>query len=219
MWTVRRDPAALLGVMQSWRCLHASCALTRRPVAMGVPHALRIGCDGHPEFEIRLADFNDVSRTRLSARYPERGSGSGRLHSQIATASMMAAAMAAIHQRGLNTNRPAVLPSMVIVAKYLARRLTAPSRSQSCSIGPKRRLLRIQPCRRWDPRAAANAASRMNGVVGTTGRTMPMTPSTSDIAASPSQSARPRRLLASLGEASVKYGTCDVLSGRRRTIA
>ena len=62
------------------------------------------------------------------------------------------------------------------LAFHFARRLTHPPRAQSRSMGPNRRWYQSHSCRRGELRAAAQAAIRMNTVVGKPGTKIPMTP-------------------------------------------
>jgi hypothetical protein len=65
---------------------------------------------------------------------------------------------------------------MLAVAAILARRgMTLPLR-QLCSIGPNNRWPSSQALRRGELRVAAQAASRMNSVVGKPGTTMATRP-------------------------------------------
>lgn len=107
----------------------------------------------------------------------DTAAGSGRRHNHSPTISMIALPPAAIHNRGAVANISPAHSSMVIDAAHLARRLTAPLRCQSRIIGPKMRCAHSHACNRVEPRAAAHAASKTNGVVGKPGSTMPITPS------------------------------------------
>ena len=89
---------------------------------------------------------------------------------------MIALPIAAIHHFGAVSNRRIAHSAIMPMANRLARRETAPSRSQSRIIGPNCRCASNQACRRREPRAAANAASSTNGTVGKPGTTMPTMP-------------------------------------------
>jgi hypothetical protein len=66
--------------------------------------------------------------------------------------------------------------AIITVANCLARSGTARRSRQSCTIGPKRGCCSIQRSQRALPREKQNAASRMNGVVGSSGSTTPTSP-------------------------------------------
>ena len=77
-----------------------------------------------------------------------------------------------------------MVQEMVIMpqARYLARRGMARRGSQFSMIGPNRRCCFSQWWKRGEARAQQAAASNTNGVVGSTGRKMPMMPSNSETA-------------------------------------
>ena len=102
--------------------------------------------------------------------------GSGRSHIHAATLTMVAVPSAANHGFGETRNITTAHAAIAIVAVDLARRLIAPSRSQVVIIGPNTGCASSPSCSRPELRAAANAASRMNGVVGRPGTTIPMMP-------------------------------------------
>jgi hypothetical protein len=104
--------------------------------------------------------------------------GTGRDHSQASTVAMHAMANTASHARWAVNETITAHAAMVTVALHLARRLTVRPFSQLCSSGPNRRWFSSQACRRGELRAAAQAAIRMNTVVGMPGTTTPMSPST-----------------------------------------
>lgn len=62
---------------------------------------------------------------------------------------------------------------MTTTAAVLARRLIAPCERQSVIGGPRCGCVTSQLWRRGDDRAKANAASKRNGVVGTSGSSTP----------------------------------------------
>jgi hypothetical protein len=66
---------------------------------------------------------------------------------------------------------------MAPVAKYLARRETAPHSRQSRIGLPNAGWASIQASSRGQPRLAAQAATRMKGAVGMTGKKAPIRPS------------------------------------------
>ena len=66
--------------------------------------------------------------------------------------------------------------AMTTTATILARRLMAPCARQSVIGGPRCGCVTSQSWRRGDDRAKANAASKRNGVVGTSGRSTPAMP-------------------------------------------
>ena len=92
---------------------------------------------------------------------------------------MIPVPVAAIHHFGAVANMIALLAAIMPMAQYFARRLTAPLACHSRIIGPKVRWASSLSCRRFEPRAAAKAASSTKGVVGRPGSTMPSTPSAS----------------------------------------
>ncbi len=92
---------------------------------------------------------------------------------------MVAVPNGANHSFGDTTNITTAHTVIAIVAVHLARRLIAPSRSHAVIIGPNTGCANRPSCMQREPRAAANAASRMNGVVGRPGTAMPMMPSAS----------------------------------------
>ena len=72
-----------------------------------------------------------------------------------------------------------MVQEMVIMpqARYLARRGMARRVSQFSMIGPNRRCCFSHRWKRGEARVQQAAASNTNGVVGSTGRKMPMMPS------------------------------------------
>jgi hypothetical protein len=102
---------------------------------------------------------------------------SGRRHSQSSTVPMQAMAAAAAHSLGTVSSKNTALADMTPVAPHLALRLTTPPWRQSRSIWPNRRCCSSQDSRRGELWAAAQAASKMKGVVGSTGKNMPKKPS------------------------------------------
>ena len=105
-----------------------------------------------------------------------QGDGSGRSHSHMATTTMIAVPVAAIHSFGAVRNITTAQALIIVVASPFARRLTAPCACQSRIIGPNRRSASSRACSRCDPRAAAKADSSTNGTVGSPGTTTPITP-------------------------------------------
>ena len=89
---------------------------------------------------------------------------------------MIALPIAAIHHFGAVRNMMIAHSAIMPIASRLARRETAPSRSQSRIIGPNCACASNQSRKRFEPRAAANADSSTNGTVGNPGSTMPTMP-------------------------------------------
>ena len=101
------------------------------------------------------------------------GMDSGRRHSQVSTVAMQAMAATTAHSLGTVNSNNTALADITPVAPHLALRLTTPPWRQSRSIWPNRRCCSNQASRRGELRAAAQAASKMKGVVGSTGKNMP----------------------------------------------
>lgn len=124
--------------------------------------------------------------------YPEgQGEGgkvSGRRHSHTSTVAMQAMAQPATQSLDTVNNKNTALADMTLVAPHLALRLTTPPRRQSRNIWPNKRCCSSQASRRGELRAAAQAASKIKGVVGSTGRNMPRKPSARLSSASPRNS-------------------------------
>ena len=110
---------------------------------------------------------------------------SGLRHNQTSTVAMQAMAMPAAQSLDTVNSRNSALADMMLVAPHLALRLTTPPWRQSRSILPNSGCCSSHASMRGELRAAAQAASRMKGVVGSTGRNMPRKPSARLIAASP----------------------------------
>ncbi len=104
------------------------------------------------------------------------GKVSGLRHSQISTVAIQPMPPAAAHQCDTVSKMKTALADIIQVAPHLALRLTTPPRRQSRSIWPNRRCCSSQASMRGELRAAAQAASRMKGVVGNTGKNMPKKP-------------------------------------------
>jgi hypothetical protein len=102
---------------------------------------------------------------------------SGLRHNQASTLAMQAMARPAAQILDTVNSRNTALADMTLVAPHLALRLTTPPWRQSRSILPNRRCCSSHANMRGELRAAAQAASRTNGVVGSTGRKMPRKPS------------------------------------------
>ena len=80
--------------------------------------------------------------------------------------------------------------AITAAAANLARRLMAPWAFQLAMGGPNRGCVTSQLWRRGDDREKAYAASKTNGVVGTSGRTIPAMPQAVETRPSASQSVR-----------------------------
>ena len=103
---------------------------------------------------------------------------------------MQADATAATQVLAPPDHRIAALIAMTRAALHLARRLTLPPWAQLRSSGPNRRWFHSHRYSRGELRAAAQAAIKMNTVVGRPGTTTPMRPTTRHSAAKPSSSQR-----------------------------
>ena len=110
---------------------------------------------------------------------------SGLRHNQTSTKTMQLTAKLAAQSLDTVNSRNTALTDMAPVAPHLALRLTTPPWRQSRSILPNSGCCSSHASMRGELRAAAQAASRMKGVVGSTGRNMPRKPSARLIAASP----------------------------------
>ena len=95
--------------------------------------------------------------------------------SQTATIAIQALPIAQ-PQVGANAAITNEASSMLTSAMRFARRLTAPSRSQTRIIGPNTTCLYSHACRRCEPREAKNEASNTKGTVGKPGTKIPMMP-------------------------------------------
>lgn len=132
------------------------------------------------------------------SRPDRRGQGGGMAHSglrhnQTNTLAMQAIAKHAAQSWDTMIISNTALADMTPVAPHLALRLTIPPWRQSRSILPNRRCCSSHASMRGELRAAAQAASRTKGVVGSTGRNMPSNPSARLTTASPRNShCRPR---------------------------
>ena len=102
---------------------------------------------------------------------------SGLRHNQTSTLAMQAMAIPAAHSLDTVNSSNTALADITPVAAHLALRLTMPPWRQSRSIFPNKRCRSSHASRRGELRAAAQAASRIKGVVGSTGRNMPRKPS------------------------------------------
>lgn len=102
---------------------------------------------------------------------------SGLCHSHTSTVAMQAMAQAATQNLDTVNSKNTALADITLVAPHLALRLTTPPRRQLRSIWPNRRCCSSHARRRGELRVAAQAASKIKGVVGSTGRNMPRKPS------------------------------------------
>ena len=82
------------------------------------------------------------------------------------------------------------LTPMATVASHLARLRTTPPRRHSVSMGPKAGCPSSQAIKRGELRAAAQAARRIKGTVGSTGKNRPISPRTRLAIATPISSHR-----------------------------
>ncbi len=98
---------------------------------------------------------------------------------------MHAMAKAAAHSLDTVNNKNSALIDITVVAPHLALRLTTPPWRQSRSIWPNKRWLSNHASSFGELRAAAQAASKINGVVGSTGKNRPKNPSAKLSTASP----------------------------------
>ena len=118
-------------------------------------------------------------------------------------------AMAKTTAQSLDTvnNKNSALIDITIVALHLALRLTTPPWRQSRSIWPNKRWLSNHTSNLGELRAAAQAASKMNGVVGSTGKNKPRNPSARLSTASPrSNHCTPRGSAAAGGAFGIEEG-------------
>lgn len=118
-------------------------------------------------------------------------------------------AMAKTTAQSLNTvnNKNSALIDITIVAPHLTLRLTTPPWRQSRSIWPNKRWLSNHISNLGELRAAAQAASKMNGVVGSTGKNKPRNPSARLSTARPrSNHCTPRGSAAARGSLGVEEG-------------
>lgn len=101
---------------------------------------------------------------------------------------MQAMALAAAQSLLIVSSKNTALIDMTVVAPHFALRLTTPPWRQSRSMWPNRRWFSSQASRWGELRAAAQAAPKMNGVVGSRGKNRPKNPSAKLSAASPRSS-------------------------------
>lgn len=104
--------------------------------------------------------------------------GSGLLHNHPKTKAMLPVANATTHGSETVSSNTTALNVIMSVALHLARRLTQPPCAQLRNRGPNRWWFHSQAYKRGELRAAAQAAMRMNTVVGRPGTTTPMAPIT-----------------------------------------
>lgn len=81
------------------------------------------------------------------------------------------------HIDGITQNAHALLSDIMAIASCLARSGTARVARQSRTMGPKRGWLTNQASHRSLPLLKQNAANNTKGVVGSSGKKMPMNPS------------------------------------------
>ena len=110
---------------------------------------------------------------------------SGLRHNQISMVTMQAIAQTTAQSLDTVNSRNTALTDMAVVAPHLALRLTTPPSRHSRSIWPNSGCVSSHASMRGELRAAAQAASKMKGVVGSTGRNMPRKPNARLSAASP----------------------------------
>ena len=103
----------------------------------------------------------------------------------MSTVPMQAMANAAAHSLDTVNSKNSALIDITVVAPHLALRLTTPPWRQSRSMWPNRRWFSNQASSLGELRAAAQAASNINGVVGKTGKNRPMNPNARLSTASP----------------------------------
>ena len=101
---------------------------------------------------------------------------------------------ASFHHEAMAHQEKAQLNVIITVAACLARRGTARVARQSCTIGPSWGWLSSQRSQRSEPREKHHAASNTNGVVGSSGKKMPMKPVSSASQPATSHKGRSQRV-------------------------
>jgi len=146
------------------------------------------GIDTQPDIQVR-GRFEQVTSSHSGA------GASGRVSIQNATTVRTAAWVARIQRARPENQVSASMPAITATERSFVLRSMLPCRCQLSTNGPKCRCSISQLCNRGELRAKANAATSRNGVVGTSGNTVPTMPHT--VARRPSSSQTERFIVAS----------------------